>query len=146
VSTFLATFFIAIVLLSLASIFILEVESPHADANIGSGRDAFWWAFVTVTTVGYGDRVPVSWPGQFIAMILMVVGVGVFGVLTSSLASWFVATEEGGRSSNIAAIRYDVDGMKDELAAKKGDVAEIKRLLQERSQCSSVRTGKGKQN
>lgn len=133
VSTFLVTFFIAMVVLSLASIFILKVENQYADANIDSGRDAFWWAFVTVTTVGYGDRVPVSWPGRLIAMTLMVVGVSIFGVLTSSLASWFVATEEGGRSDNIAAIRYDVDAMKDELAGIKSDVAEIKQLLQERS-------------
>ena len=66
-------------------------------------------------------------------MILMAVGVVVFGVLTSSLASWFVATDEGGRSSDIATIRSDVDVMKDELAGIKSDVAEMKRLLQKRN-------------
>jgi voltage-gated potassium channel len=55
--------------------------------NFGQG---IWWAMVTVTTVGYGDRYPVTPTGQGIAVVLMLVGIGLIGVLTATVASFFV--------------------------------------------------------
>lgn len=55
-----------------------------------SFSDGIWWAFVTATTVGYGDISPATSLGRFIAMALMLVGIGLIGSLTSTITSYFV--------------------------------------------------------
>ena len=80
---------IAILMIIFSSIAILEVE--HApNSNIKTAEDAIWWAYVTITTVGYGDKFPVTTEGRIIAAFLMTVGVALFGTFTAFLASWFV--------------------------------------------------------
>ena len=56
--------------------------------------DALWWAFVTATTVGYGDISPSSGIGRIIAAVLMLVGIGLLGALTSSITSFFLKEKE----------------------------------------------------
>jgi voltage-gated potassium channel len=64
-------------------LFLVEGNVPNSKVtNLG---DAFWWAIVTVTTVGYGDIYPVTIEGKIIASILMIVGIGILGVLISTL-------------------------------------------------------------
>jgi voltage-gated potassium channel len=82
-------------------------------ANISTGGDAFWWAFVTITTVGYGDRYPTTGLGRIMAMVLMTVGVGVFGVLTSYMASVFLAPDDEEKNSRSSE---DVQGTTDSTA------------------------------
>ena len=65
----------------------LEFEQHARGSNIHTFADALWWAIVTVTTVGYGDRYPVSAGGRGVALLLMVVGIGLIGVLTATIAS-----------------------------------------------------------
>ena len=55
-----------------------------------SFSDSLWWALVTVTTVGYGDIVPVSLFGKWLAVLLMLVGISTIGMLTSTLTNFFV--------------------------------------------------------
>ena len=55
-----------------------------------SFSDSLWWALVTVTTVGYGDIVPVSLFGKWLAFLLMLVGISTIGMLTSALTNFFV--------------------------------------------------------
>jgi voltage-gated potassium channel len=86
---------IALLLLIFSSIAILQVEdSPNS--NIKTAEDALWWAYATITTVGCGDKYPVTTEGRLIASILMTAGVGLFGTFTAYVASWFV---EGKRNS-----------------------------------------------
>lgn len=80
---------IAILTIIFSSIAILHVE-VDPKSNIKTAEDAIWWAYVTITTVGYGDRFPVTTEGRIIAAFLMTVGVGLFGTFTAFLASWFV--------------------------------------------------------
>jgi voltage-gated potassium channel len=69
---------------------VLNFERPAKGANITSFGDALWWAATTITTVGYGDRFPVTWQGRTIAVALMLVGIALLGILTAGIAAWFV--------------------------------------------------------
>jgi voltage-gated potassium channel len=80
---------IAILLVIFSAIAILQVETDP-NSNIKTAEDAIWWAYVTITTVGYGDKFPVTTEGRIIAAILMTAGVGLFGTFTAYVASWFV--------------------------------------------------------
>ncbi len=75
----------------MGSIFILFAEAGRPDANITTASDAIWWAYVTITTVGYGDHFPVTFSGRPVGMLLLTAGVGLFGVLTGFLANAFLA-------------------------------------------------------
>jgi voltage-gated potassium channel Kch len=69
---------------------VLLFEENAKGSNIHNYPDALWWAIVTVTTVGYGDRFPVTGGGRTVAVILMLVGIGLIGVLTATVASVFI--------------------------------------------------------
>lgn len=80
----------AVLLVFVGGVAILDVERDAEGANITTPADAFWWACTTITTVGYGDRYPVTTAGRAIAVALMVVGIALLGILTASIAAWFV--------------------------------------------------------
>ena len=69
---------------------VLLFEENAKGSNIHTYPDALWWAIVTVTTVGYGDRYPATEGGRAVAVILMLLGIGLIGVLTATVASLFV--------------------------------------------------------
>jgi voltage-gated potassium channel len=69
---------------------VLLFEENTKGSNIHNYPDALWWAIVTVTTVGYGDRYPTTEGGRAVAVVLMLVGIGLIGVLTATVASVFV--------------------------------------------------------
>jgi voltage-gated potassium channel len=80
----------AFIVLVTASILVLEFESFSPDANITTGGDALWWGVVTITTVGYGDKYPVTALGRLTGVFVMFAGVGIIGALASILASILV--------------------------------------------------------
>jgi voltage-gated potassium channel len=80
----------AVVTLFLGAWLVLLFEEKAKGSNIHDYPDALWWAIVTVTTVGYGDRYPVTEGGRVVAAILMLVGIGLIGVLTATVASVFI--------------------------------------------------------
>jgi voltage-gated potassium channel len=80
--------------LVVASILVLTFESSSPDANIKTGGDALWWGIVTITTVGYGDRFPVTLLGRLTGVSVMVAGVGIIGALASILASLLVPSPD----------------------------------------------------
>lgn len=139
---FLVAVFLAVVALTSSSLVVLELESRAPDGNIASGGDAFWWAFVTVTTVGYGDLHPVTGGGRAVAMLLMAVGVGLFGVLTSFLASKFVAAGRPARGKDLTALRDEVSLARDDMAHIKAELAAMKDLLRERDSPSKGQAGR----
>ncbi|WZH52164.1 MAG: potassium channel family protein [Nocardioides alkalitolerans] len=81
----------ALISLFLGAVAVLDAEQDARDANIRTFGDALWWATTTVTTVGYGDRFPVTFQGRLIAVVLMLVGIGAVGVVTAALAAWLVS-------------------------------------------------------
>jgi voltage-gated potassium channel len=80
------------VVIGLGAMGIFAVEHGHNNA-IKSVGDAFWWAIVTTTTVGYGDVSPVTTEGRLIAVALMFVGIGFIGVLTATITSYFLDSD-----------------------------------------------------
>jgi voltage-gated potassium channel len=80
-----------VVVLGVASVAMYDAERRAEESNITSVPDALWWAVTTVTTVGYGDRYPTTTMGRLIAVALMLVGIALLGVVTATVAAWFVS-------------------------------------------------------
>jgi voltage-gated potassium channel len=77
-------------IIGLCSALELAFEQHAPGATIRTFGDALWWSIVTVTTVGYGDKYPVSAGGRGVAVVLMITGIGLVGVLSATVASYFV--------------------------------------------------------
>src|SRR5438034_1525518 len=136
-STLLFTLVIALLLVFIISWLVLRAEQGAPTANIKTYHDAVWWAFVTITTVGYGDYYPVTTVGQFMAIILMFCGLGIIGVLSSYLASTFISLQRRRKEKIVGGNEQDQDKDEDEdnaddettsnleaeLAAIKGELA-----------------------
>jgi voltage-gated potassium channel len=74
----------------IAAIQITISERSVEGSNIKTFSDGLWWAVTTVTTVGYGDRYPTTIEGRILAVLLMITGISLVGVITASVAAWFV--------------------------------------------------------
>jgi voltage-gated potassium channel len=129
----------AILVLLLGGCAIAFVEPSAEGSNIKSGSDAIWWAFVTITTVGYGDRFPVTNEGRIIGVLTMATGIAIFGVLTSYLATIFMGSsaEERAAEDKAAKDAADAEAATDralaaEVAAVRSELAELRRLLEAR--------------
>ncbi len=108
----------AVGLLFLGAWLVLLFEKNAPGSNIHSYHDALWWAVVTVTTVGYGDRFPISEGGRAVAVILMFVGIGLIGVLTATVASFFVAEHTDANKDLLKASHEDLGARLDEIDSR----------------------------
>lgn len=89
-----------IFLFEFASLFILRAEKFAPNANIETAGDAVWWVLVTVATVGYGDKYPVTLNGRLIASLVILAGVGLFGILSGYLARSFLGEQANTESDD----------------------------------------------
>jgi len=119
-SVALTVILMSIVLVSVSAISILHFESL-ADSTIKTPEDAFWWALVTITTVGYGDKYPITTEGRVVAAILMAAGVGLFGVFSGFVASWFIGPAEAKQKIDMLRIQKELDEIKSLLQNIKRD-------------------------
>jgi len=115
-SAYLAASLAALLLIVFCSIGILHFEDDP-ESNIRTAEDAIWWAFTTITTVGYGDRFPVTTEGRFVASLLMFAGVGLFSTFSGFLAAWLLLPEKDEHS---------------DLIAVKEEIATLRKLLEAR--------------
>ena len=83
---------ISILVIGSSGIGIYLIESPHEDAQITNLIDAFWWTTATVTTVGYGDVVPVTEIGRLMGIVLMFVGITIIGTFISALGAMLISS------------------------------------------------------
>jgi voltage-gated potassium channel len=103
---------VALLLITFCSIAVLNFEDVPG-ANILTPEDALWWAMTTITTVGYGDRFPVTTEGRVVAAVLMSAGVGLFGTLSAYLAKWFIADEvDDSTTREITALRSEIAALR----------------------------------
>lgn len=120
----LTVLFIAILVFELGALFILAAEINARGASITNAQDAVWYVLVTMSTVGYGDEVPVTEAGRLIGAVVIVVGVGIFGTLTGFLANAFVAPSSGGAAGpDLAAPSLGAGGDADVRPAEDGSAA-----------------------
>jgi voltage-gated potassium channel len=101
-----------LVVIFVGAVLVRFSEEGVSEANINS-LGAMWWAVTTVTTVGYGDKYPTTTGGRVVASGLMFLGIGLFGILTASISSVFVAQS---RESELAALHEEIAGLRREIA------------------------------
>jgi voltage-gated potassium channel len=123
------TILLAIIVLATASVLVLEFESQSPEAKITTGRDAFWYSMVTITTVGYGDYYPVTSGGRITAMFIMIAGVGIIGALASILASLLVGPSSAPAEEETPTVAPTLT-VDQELAAIRNELATLHLLLE----------------
>lgn len=116
---------------------IAGIVERGTEGGIENWGTVIWWALATITTVGYGDVVPVSSMGRILGALLMLIGIGVFGVLTANVAAWFVEqnqeaeqkqrdevreAEQAEVVEELQKLRDEVRLLREELGAADGDV------------------------
>ena len=113
----------AMVVVVAAGSLVTVFERDHPDASIRTLPDGIWWAVTTVTTVGYGDTFPRTAAGRGVGVALMLMGIGLFGALTASLAAILM------------------EGDEDEVVAQLREVNERLRRLEERAAADAQAPG-----
>jgi voltage-gated potassium channel len=100
---------LAVLFVSRIGILLCET-APQS--NIRTAGDAVWWSMTTVTTVGYGDRYPVTAAGRVVAIALMIGGMGLFGTLSGIIASVFLGH---GKEDSDSELLVEMKAMRAEL-------------------------------
>ncbi len=134
-SALLTLLLMGIFVLEFGSLGILRIEQYAPDANITSASDALWYVIVTISTVGYGDRFPVTNNGRLLGTLIIVIGVGIFGTFTGYLANLFLAPSKSDSSGETPAgdALEKVTQLKARMAEQQATIDEIETLLRTRS-------------
>jgi voltage-gated potassium channel Kch len=110
-STLLSGIIIVFLVVTIGGTAMVAVEEPAPGSNIKNGGDALWFAIVTISTVGYGDLFPVTAAGRVIGAIMIVVGVGIFSVLTGYISTQFLSRRRHSNRTDIDLLREHVDAL-----------------------------------
>ncbi len=132
----LATLATTVVLLT-GSVLMVAAEQGAPGATITSFPRAVWWSVETATTVGYGDMYPVTPWGRVIAAAVMLAGITAFGVITATLATWFVGRAQREARAVGAAVRRRAEegeaAVHEQIGALHQRFDRIEELLADRS-------------
>jgi voltage-gated potassium channel len=125
------TIFALIVMVELASVLVLKAEAVNPEANLKTAGDAVWWVFVTVTTVGYGDRFPTTTLGRIYGILVMFGGIALIGVLASFLSSFFLEPPKKAKAEVHGDARDQITELKTLLEEQEKTSATIREKLAE---------------
>jgi voltage-gated potassium channel len=112
-----------VMIIFISALAIVDAERTAPGASITEFGDGLWWSLATLTTVGYGDYVPITTTGKFIAAGLMFSGLALIGIVTASLATWFIASVRQVEEESEAATRRDVKALAREVASLREELA-----------------------
>jgi voltage-gated potassium channel len=98
--------FIIFMIIFYSAIFVYVVEKVNGNKSFANIGDAFWWAVVTLTTVGYGDIYPETGWGRFITGILMLTSIGIIGLLTAFLTTSISERMEMLKMGNVKGLNF----------------------------------------
>ncbi len=115
-------------LILMSSLVVYDLERGAAGASIKSWPDGLWWAVTTVTTVGYGDKVPVTAGGKAVATVLMFTGIALVSVITAAIAAFFVhglriASQGDSSPSGDASVTVVLTGLDERLKSMESALA-----------------------
>jgi voltage-gated potassium channel len=110
---FLLIYAIALVVVSATLVTTLE---QHQSSPLATFDNSLWWAIVTITTVGYGDMVPVTNAGRAIAFVVMLGGIGIFGAITANLASMF-SRSDSLDTDLLVELKAEIQSLRQEVAS-----------------------------
>jgi voltage-gated potassium channel len=120
---------LSLIAVLLATIAVFELERSAPGANIQHPGDALWWAFATITTIGYGDHYPVTFAGRFVAVLLVVFGLNLFSTFTAYVASFFLEKTQLKEESEIHHLIHEVRRLREKIekleASQRGSPAPI---------------------
>ncbi|HHP5493954.1 TPA: potassium channel family protein [Aeromonas veronii] len=120
--------FLFFLLLGVGSGVMYWIESGQPGSQIETPYDAFWWTLVTLSTVGYGDLVPKTEEGRFVASLLILFGVGLFGAISGFMASLFLQPNKGDGETDKWRHHYNnqQEELLREIRALRSEVQELK--------------------
>jgi voltage-gated potassium channel len=122
----------AVLLVFTGALAELDAERYHPGATITTFGIALWWACVTITTVGYGDYVPITGEGRFVAVGIMIGGVMLVGAVTASFATWLIDRLRVEEEVEQEETQADLRAVHAQLVGLQAELTELKQLLRER--------------
>jgi voltage-gated potassium channel len=129
-SALLTLLLMGVLVLEFGSLAMLALEQGAAGAEIVTASDALWYVVVTISTVGYGDLVPVTNGGRILGTVIIVIGVGIFGTFTGYLANLFLAPRRQAAQSGTDDARRRVDQLRTLVTQQQAAIDDLERLLQ----------------
>ncbi len=114
----------------LNSFIVLVGSSILSVVEEKSFSESLWWALVTVTTVGYGDIIPTSIFGKWLAVLLMLVGIGTIGMLTSALTNFFVK-DNPDEQIKLDKLQDELSSQRMLLEKQSEKIEELHRMIQD---------------
>jgi voltage-gated potassium channel len=125
------TIFLVIAIVEFAGMAVYYEEQGAPGASIVSAQDSIWWGLVTITTVGYGDMVPVTTGGRVVGVFLLFAGIALFSVLTGFIANFFLAPRSAARGEDAepGTVIAELDALRALLADQEERAALIRAKL-----------------
>jgi voltage-gated potassium channel len=114
-----------------------------AEPQLGDFGDALWWSIVTATTVGYGDLAPASVIGRIVAVLLMIVGIGTIGMITGSIATFFLQGTEQRTNPHLVHLRQVLDDWDELTGEERRHAAALLSAMADQPIESDTSTGSG---